>query len=272
MILSYNLVKQSWVKEETKDTPRVIDSNDLVELRMKEFKVIPEKKETPVADPDSQFVEGIAAEQVEIPAEPDPEEVLAEAREEAQKIIEEAKKNAQEIEEEAVAKSHELFEEQKALGYEAGMSDAEKSISASKEQLEAELKQQIAQNDEDYRKRLSELEPDLVDAIIAVFDHVFRIQFGEKREILLSLVNNTISHLEAGKHFRIHTSPGNASFLEYHLNEIQQTAGYDAVIELINDDNLQPGVCRIETDFGMFDCSLDTELKNLYKDIRSLCS
>jgi flagellar assembly protein FliH len=260
------------VKETTKDTPRVIDSNDLVELRMREFEVIPAKKETPALDPDAQFVEGIAAEQVETPPEPRPEEILAEAREEAQKIIEEAKKNAEEIEEEAVVRSHELFDEQKTLGYEAGMSEAERTIADSRTQLEEELKQQIAQNDADYQKRLSELEPDLVDAIIQVFDHVFKIQFGEKKEILLTLVNNTISHLEAGKHFRIHTAPGNASFLEYHLNEIQQTAGYDAVIELINDDNLQPGICRIETDFGMFDCSLDTELKNLYKDIRSLCS
>jgi flagellar assembly protein FliH len=138
--------------------------------------------------------------------------------------------------------------------------------------LDAQLTQQIAQNDADYQKRLSELEPDLVEAIIQVFDRVFRIHFEDKKEMLLSLVDNTISHLDAGKHFRIHTSAGNASFLELHLDEIQQTAGYDAVIELVNDDNLQPGICRIETDFGMFDCSLDTELKNLYKDIRSLCS
>jgi flagellar assembly protein FliH len=272
MILSYNLVKQSWVKETDKDSPRVIDSNDLIELRMKELEAVSIKKEAHEQNPDAEFVEGITAEQVEVIPEPEPEAVLAEAREEAIRIIEEAKKNAEEIEDEAIARSQELFEEQKKLGYEAGMSEAQQTIADSRAGLEAELKQQIAQNDADYRKRLSELEPDLVDAIINVFDHVFRIQFEDKKEILLSLVNNTISHLDAGKHFRIHTSVGNASFLEHHLDEIQQVAGYDAVIELVNDDNLQSGVCRIETDFGMYDCSLDTELKNLYKDIRSLCS
>jgi flagellar biosynthesis/type III secretory pathway protein FliH len=35
---------------------------------------------------------------------------------------------------------------------------------------------------------------------------------------------------------------------------------------------MEQGICRIETEFGVFDCGLDTELKNLYKDIRSLCS
>ena len=41
--------------------------------------------------------------------------------------------------------------------------------------------------------------------------------------------------------------------------------------EIINDAKLGAGDCQLETNFGIFDCSVDMELNNLIKDIRSLC-
>ena len=44
----------------------------------------------------------------------------------------------------------------------------------------------------------------------------------------------------------------------------------DTQIEITEDSALKRNECLIETDAGVFDCSLDVQLDNLIKDIRLL--
>ncbi len=264
-----NLVKQNYVVNMPKKDTRVIDSNDLIDLRLQELRLAQVKKTVEAAADSDGFVEGLAA--AEIAAEPTQEEILNSAREEAENIVGDAKSKADQLLSEAEQKAKLLYDEQKTLAYQEGASKAGAEIEEARRKLEEEYQAKLDENDAAYKLRMDNIEGDLVDAIIQVFDHVFRIQFEDKREMLLALVNNTLSNIDSGKHFRIHISPEDIPLMEEHLDEIQKTAGYDAVIELVKAANLKPGDCQIETDFGMFDCGLDTELKNLYKDIRSLC-
>ena len=50
------------------------------------------------------------------------------------------------------------------------------------------------------------MEKDIVDAVIQVFDKVFKIQFEEKRELLLQLVNGALLDIDPGDKIRIHTN------------------------------------------------------------------
>ena len=43
-------------------------------------------------------------------------------------------------------------------------------------------------------------------------------------------------------------------------------------LEIVSDGGLTGNQCIIETDTGIFDCSMDVQLKNLIKDLRSLSS
>lgn len=270
MISLSNLVKQSYVVDVPASGPRVIDSNDLMEERLKEIARALQKEREP-EPAESEFVEGIAAEAVTAEPEIKAEDIIADARAEAERILTDARNQADEIVNEADRKGQQVFSEQQEAGYRKGMADADREIEKTRATLEQELKTRIAENEENYQRRMDALETDIVDAVIQVFDHVFHIQFDDKREILLSLVNNTVSEIDAGKHFRIHVNQDDLVFLEKHLDDIQKIVGYDAVIELVREKDMNPGDCRIETDFGMYDCGLDTELNNLYKDIRSLC-
>ena len=59
--------------------------------------------------------------------------------------------------------------------------------------------------------------------------------------------------------------------MESRLEDIRERIGNDVEVEIINDAKLGAGDCQLETNFGIFDCSVDMELNNLIKDIRSLC-
>ena len=41
-------------------------------------------------------------------------------------------------------------------------------------------------------------------------------------------------------------------------------------LEIVSDIALSGNQCIIETETGVFDCSMDVQLKNLIKDLRSL--
>ncbi len=111
-----------------------------------------------------------------------------------------------------------------------------------------------------------------MDVILEVFNKVFHIQFNNKKHILMYLIDNAILGIEGEKSFRIKVAAGNVAFLEEHKEEILDRVGHDVELEILSDATMDGNDCMIETDSGVFDCSLGVQLENLIKDIRSLCS
>ena len=58
------------------------------------------------------------------------------------------------------------------------------------------------------------MEQDLVDVIVTVFEKVFHIQFDDKKEILMHLIEDAILNIEDDKRFRVKVAEDNALFLE----------------------------------------------------------
>ena len=129
------------------------------------------------------------------------------------------------------------------------------------------LKKQL---EEQYHEKMSVMEKDIVDAVIQVFDKVFKIQFEEKRELLLQLVNGALLDIDPGDKIRIHTNRSDEEILKEHLAQMQDIVGKDVAIEFVKDNKLSDGQCKIETPYGVVDCGVDTQLSALLKDIRSL--
>ncbi len=248
----------------------VINSNKRMEERMKELGIETPKDPVPECL-EQEFLPGLEAERIMAESKATSEEIIRLAQDEAERILSEAKKRADDIMRDAAKKAQDLFEEQKQAGYQDGTQQAEAFLERECKRFSEEVTQEKHSLQMDYEQRLKSMESDIVDAIIRVFDKVFRIQFGEKKEILLALIENTLMNIESVKNFRIRVSKTNQSFLEENVESLREHVGKDVTIEIVNDNNLKDLDCMIETDFGVFDCGLDTELSGLEKDIRSLC-
>ena len=59
-------------------------------------------------------------------------------------------------------------------------------------------------------------------------------------------------------------------FRSEHRDDLAEGLGSSATVEVINDVTLTAGNCFVETDGGIFDCSLGTELELLKKELRVL--
>ena len=149
---------------------------------------------------------------------------------------------------------------------------AQEDLRKEKTLVQNELSEMKQKLESEYETKMTNMESEIVDAVIAVFHRVFDIQFEDKKDILLHLVNNTLMNVEVGKEFHIRVSSANYKFIESHIGDIKEKIGNDVNIEVINDMSLGAEDCIIETDSGVFNCGIDMELANLEKDIRALCS
>lgn len=252
---------------------RVIDSNDLLHERIELFRIKEQRsgkqseepsEDEPVETEDG-FTDGIG-EVVEEPqidyvalAQEEADILLSNAREEAERIVNEAQGQAEAM------KSH-AFEEGRKEGFDSGRADASVELERGRQQLEEEGRKQQKQ----FEMKQSTMERDLVDVISDVFEKVFAIQFADKREILIHLVENAVTNIEGSKEFQVKVNDENYQFLQDNKAVIQERVGEDAKIDIISDPLMDKNQCMIETDGGVFDCSLGVQLENLIKDLKSL--
>lgn len=264
-----NLYKPWFVRAE-ETTARVINSDAVIDNYI-------EKK--PVRKPQAVDADGFARGLIAPEVEPVPEEdiaeeseLLLEANQQAETILAEAREEADALLAQAQAEVEKIREEARKQGIAEGRTWIEEEAARRKEQLEADYQGDRKALETEYIEKRKTMEADLVDVILKVFNKVFHIQFDNKKQILVSLIDDAIMNIEGEKHFRIKVAEDNLLFLENNKEDILNRVGHDIELEILADSSLEGNGCIIETDSGVFDCSLGTQLENLIKDIRSLCS
>ena len=265
---------------------RVINANDRIAQKMQEIereqkqarreelkRLRQEAIDNGTIDEHPEFKEGLFAQELELEPEAaqEPEiDYVAQAKEEAAQILETAQSQAAQIHEQAVAEAAQLRESAKQEGYREGHDTAaQEADERQRAQDEAyAAKEQALQNR--YDEALSGLEPQLVDTMLTVFDEVFGMQFRGKREMLLQLVKHAMRGIRETKYYKIHVCESEVKYLREHKEELQEKVGEDVMIEIVMDPGLTESQCIIDADSGVYDCSLDVELDNLTRDLRSL--
>lgn len=264
---------------------RVINTNDIIAEKMQA--IVEEQKkarkeellqarreamEASGADGEPEFKEGLFAEEIMLEPEAEPEiDHVALAKEQAEQILSEANAQAVMVHDKATKDAEMLRQMAQKEGYDAGyqsaMQEAEAKLKAGQEQLARREQELQAQ----YEETLSQLEPRLLDTILTVFDEVFRAQFSGKREMLLQLVMNAMRGIRETRQYKIRVCEEEVAFLREHKPLLQEKVGEDVQIEIVMDPALSESQCIIDADSGVYDCSLDVELDNLIRDLKSLC-
>ncbi len=298
-MLSNNLLKNNWnmVDEDV----RVINNTELIENRVRESIKRDSKIRTDVdygdpygdGSPEGGFQSGLQAEMLEgyegdegegapvikaAPPEPvytgpSPEELLQQAQEEIDRmraeLNEEAAAIRQQATDEGFAKGHDEgynqglqagHDEGYQRGYNEGMSSADEQIAQQKLLLEKE-----------FRKKSEALEPMLVDKITSIYEHVFHINLESLRDVVVGLLTACLQRIEGSRNYIIHTSKDDYPYVSMQKKLLVEAIGArEANIEVIEDAMLTKNQCMVETDMGIYDCSLDMELIALKKELQLL--
>ncbi len=187
------------------------------------------------------------------------EKTMNDARNKAIDIVNRAKEEAEGIKALAV-------EEGKKLGYIKGFEAGSKEI----ESLEAELKEKLKKQDEDYQALLEELEPRFVDVVIGLIEKITNVVIEEQRGVILHLINRAISNQEKSNDFVVSVSKEDFDFVKSHSDRIVESLSESVKLLIVEDRSLSKNQCLIETNGRYIDCSLDIQLSNLITDLKLL--
>ncbi len=258
-----NLYKQRYVFSDS-FSKRVINSNDKVAERLEELRR-QEQMEAQIPNPQGAvdgFMVGLQAEEIDaVPKEPviSPEEIRKMAQEEADDLLADARKQADAL----LADADMQADEQ---GHQEGTAKAEEELTRLRSQIEEEQRQLEA----DYRQKVQELEPYLVEIVSDVFEKVFHVHFDDKKEVLVYLIEKVILNAEGTKEFQVRVSRADYEFVEGQKDAISAQVGASITVEIVADASLQEHQCMIETDSGVFECGVDVQLENLLGTLKSL--
>ncbi len=272
-----NVVKFTQFSEEEQETV-IIDSNERIAERIAELSrdlqdSLGEDEDGTFADG---FSEGLDADQVSalldddggnvIKAEPvyegpSPEELIAEAQEQIDAMLQQAQEEANNIREQA---RKEGFDSGFIEGQQQGLAEAQ----AVKQQYDKEHVQEEARLKDVYQKKIRELEPELVDLLTDIYEHIFNVSLSDQKDLIVHLIKNALQKTDSSKEYLLHVSSDDYAYVGMQKKEIMDEAGItNASFEVIEDATMKKGQCMIETESGIFDCSLGVELKELKKQL-----
>lgn len=212
------------------------------------------------SDGASGFTPGIPAEPIELLKEdsgPTPDELLAEAREEIARMQQDAARQIEQQREAALA-------EAKREGYDAGYSEGMRQVGQMKEELAGSQQRMAAE----YERKLDELEPLFIEKLTGIYEHIFKVSMTSNKQVLLYLAENVIRNAEGNREFFVHVSKEDYAAVNMQKKQLEEAAaGSNTSVEVVQDTTLSEGECMIETDGGIFDCGLGTQLAELKKQL-----
>lgn len=283
--MSSNLLKRgtAFLKEEE---TCIIDSNALVAQKIGKAALHKKKRQPEDADG---FTRGILADVLEVSPGEEQDLVLHAAtleeddtgQSQSNAIKQEAGPSAEELKQQALIEIEKMkeeaailleternstFEKAKEQGYTDGFSQGMQETEVMKKQLTEEkikLKKQ-------YEDQIHNLEPQFIDALTGIYEHIFNVDLSGYRDILVHLIIDALRKSDGDKDYIIHVSKEDYPYVSMQKKQIAANASGYNTLEIIEDIGLSKNQAMIETGGGIFDCSLGTQLSELGNRLKLL--
>ena len=111
------------------------------------------------------------------------------------------------------------------------------------------------------------MEPRLVEVLTGVYEHVIQVGLADYQDLIVNLVEGVLSQIDGGRSMIVHVS---GEDYDYVSSRKADFAVGSASLEIVEDITLSKNQALIETESGIFDCSLDVQLRELGKKLRLL--
>ena len=170
----------------------------------------------------------------------------------AQELLEAAEKEAARIQEAAKV----AYQEERRRGYEKGLEDGKAAIVARKLEL---LDESVT--------FMESVEDKMVDVVMKALQKCV-MEIGEK-EMVVQIVRKVMNAVvRTQRHITLKVAPDMVPVVKNRLNEIMQEYPMLDDIDVLEDSRLKGASCMIETEAGVADASIDTQLAAIEKSMR----
>jgi type III secretion protein L len=169
-------------------------------------------------------------------------DLVESARAEARAIIERAERDATAIRETA-----------RAEGLEEGLARWNEAL------VEAGRAQE---------RLLRDCEGELVRLAVRVAEKIVGERLRAAPETIVSIVAEALKSVRRERSLTIQVNPGHAEEIRRRVDRLRAVVGASREIEIVPNDSVAPGGCIVETELGVIDAQLETQLRCLENALR----
>jgi len=202
------------------------------------------------------------------------EEKLQEAEEKAQRVMEQAEQTAEEILAKADKEREEILKQAENQGFEKGYQEGFqvgelKGYEEEKTYIQ-EAKDLKKQAYVDRNNLAKELEESIIDLSINAIEKVIAKELEKDHELLLNLIENGLKKSTYTETLIIRVSEGDYDLIDVNKNKIyMMTEGIDD-IKIKVDHSFQKNEIIIETNSGIINAGLKTQIEQIHKAFKDL--
>lgn len=199
------------------------------------------------------------AEKIRREAEDEAARIKSEAEEKARKDVEEAQQRVEQIEKDAYQAGLERGREE---GYGTGKAEVERLV----EQLHSIINAAIAKRNE----LIEESETLLIDLVLLIARKVIKVISENQKNVVINNVIQALRKLKSRGEVVIRTNLTDVQLTTDHVKDFMQMVENAQSITVVEDSSVDKGGCIIETDFGLIDARISSQLHEIEERITEL--
>ena len=197
---------------------------------------------------------------------------LDSAREQADTILVNARNEAETLLRTTNDRIAKIEQETYERGYRKGEQDAKHNARRAQEEFYASTAGILKELEEIRERTIRDTEAELVQLAVGIAEKLVCRQLDIEPETIVDMVKAACRQAGESKQVIIYARPEQISLLSSRQSEIASQFYNTHRIRLIDDPNIKMGGCRIETEQGCIDATIDTMLRKLDSSVNGLAS
>jgi len=186
--------------------------------------------------------------------------LLEKARQEAAYLRDKAREEAEALKRQGWEEGYRAGREE---GYRKGLEEARAEAEAVRregEKIREEAQIVLKEARKAYQEAIEAAEEKILELAVEIAGQIVGRQVELDRDIILDIARRAIQRVAEGQFYTIYASPEEAAFLRQHREDLLKEAPPNARLQIIADPAVKPGGCRVETESGFIDATVDTQL------------
>jgi type III secretion protein L len=165
---------------------------------------------------------------------------------EAAQILDAANAQARKVLEDAGRARQDAIEAARREGYEHGL-----------QQWNAAITEVNAARD----RYLAESEPELVRLAVRIAHKIIGEELRTHPEAIVNIARECLQGLRRERSLTLRVPPADVDLIRDRIRLLSQSAGRERSIEVVADPDISPGGCIVESEYGVIDARLETQIR-----------
>jgi type III secretion protein L len=112
-------------------------------------------------------------------------------------------------------------------------------------------------------RRLADSEPELIRLAVRIAEKIIGEELRLNPQATVSIARQCLQWLRRERSVMLRVSPAEMDLLRERINSLHEIGGPQRSIEVIADPAISPGGCIVESEYGVIDARLETQIRSM---------